>query len=614
MPGMFDDLIPAAPKAGGGGGMFDDLIPRSLKQDRAPGEDVTAGMALRGIPVLGAYIPQAEAAIRAAAQPLTGVGEPGATYAERYAKNLPLREADYAKAERESPIASTALQVGGGAAALAPLGATALGARALGATGPMVARIPLGAASGAGIAAADAAARGEDVGTAAGIGGAVGGALPLVGRAVQRAITPFPVRDPGRAGMVAALEREGVQPTAGQQLGNKALQYTESTLGDYPLAGGQATAASERSGQQYTRAALRRLGLQGDDITPAAVDRAVGNIENEFQRLSASTTIDFDRQMGNDIGATMNRYARKLPSQQREVIDNLVNDIVAQGRSMPGDVYQIARSDLSRMAQASRRTDPTYSDALRGLRNALDGAMQRSLTPQERGAWERARRQWTNWRILENAVKNTDAAGNVRITPAQLLQSAATRDRGGFGRGLGDFNELARAGKSILQPLPQSGTTPRAIAAGIMPAIMSPAGLVPAAAGIAAPAIAGRAMMSRPGQAYLRNQLLATTPGAIAPGQAGLLSLPAQQGTPMPPSAPQFAGPQLPFRPGEQEQNLMDSINGPQGYPDFHWVNPAGVDAFLASGPMSTNIEDRRDELGGFRDAAARMRRQGRRP
>ena len=73
-------------------------------------------------------------------------------------------------------------------------------------------------------------------------------------------------------------------------------------------------------------------------------------------------------------------------------------------------------------------------------------------------------------------------------------------------------------------------------------------------------------------------------------------------------------GPQLPFRQGEQMDNLMASVNGSQGYPDFHWVNPAGMDAFLASGPMSTNIEDRRDELGGFDAAAARMRRQGRRP
>ena len=160
-------------------------------------EDVTAGMALRGIPVLGAYIPQAEAAIRAAAQPLTGVGEPGATWSERYAANLPKRQADYAQAEREQPIASTALQVGGGMAALAPLGATALGARALGAAGPWAARLPASIASGAGIAAADAAARGQDPTSAAMLGGGVGAAAPFVGAAAGRLGRAVTGRGPG---------------------------------------------------------------------------------------------------------------------------------------------------------------------------------------------------------------------------------------------------------------------------------------------------------------------------------------------------------------------------------------------------------------------------------
>lgn len=151
-----------------------------------PREDVSAGMALRGVPILGAYVPQAEAAIRATAQPLTGVGEPGATWSERYAANLPKRQAEYTQAEQESPVLSEALKIGGGMAALAPIGATALGARALGTAGPMAARIPLGAVSGAGIAAADAAARGEDPVTAATIGGGLGAALPIVGGAVGK--------------------------------------------------------------------------------------------------------------------------------------------------------------------------------------------------------------------------------------------------------------------------------------------------------------------------------------------------------------------------------------------------------------------------------------------
>jgi len=152
---------------------------------------------LRGIPVLGAYIPQAEAALKAAAQPLSGAGKPGASWSERYAANLPERQARYAEVEKEQPIASAAAQLLGGTVATAPLGATALGAKLLGAA-PITAttlggkalqlggNVARGAASGAGISAADAAARGEDVGTSAGIGGAVGGALPLIGSAVGR--------------------------------------------------------------------------------------------------------------------------------------------------------------------------------------------------------------------------------------------------------------------------------------------------------------------------------------------------------------------------------------------------------------------------------------------
>lgn len=78
-------------------------------------------------------------------------------------------------------------------------------------------------------------------------------------------------------------------------------------------------------------------------------------------------------------------------------------------------------------------------------------------------------------------------------------------------------------------------------------------------------------------------------------------------------SAPQFAGRQLrerttPFAPGEEMDNLVAAMNGPQGYPDFHWVNPAGVDAFLAHSPESTNIEDRRGESYDAQAAQVRPR------
>ena len=173
---MADDwFVPDAPQGPSKAGADDWAVPREA-------EDVTAGTFFRGIPVVGAYIPQAEAAIRAA----VGRGSDKPSWRERFEEILPQRQADYAQAERESPIASTALQVAGGTAALAPLGATALGARALGGAGTLGQRVVAGGLSGAGISAADALARGEDPTTAAELGGGIGAALPVIGSAVGR--------------------------------------------------------------------------------------------------------------------------------------------------------------------------------------------------------------------------------------------------------------------------------------------------------------------------------------------------------------------------------------------------------------------------------------------
>jgi hypothetical protein len=163
--------------------------------------------------------------------------------------------------------------------------------------------------------------------------------------------------------------------------------------------------------------------------------------------------------------------------------------------------------------------------------------------------------------------------------------------------------------------------------------------LLGAMGGILGPPLAGRALLSRPAQAYLANRVAAGPAGRMIPGgvYGGLLglqppqSLPGMQygGRPTGPTVVGEQGPEVfvPDRPGtvipangpmpshEEIQRYLAATT--QNYPKFGAggipINPAGVDAMLAHSPESTNIEDRRDELGGFNAAAARMRRQGRR-
>lgn len=324
--------------------------------------------------------------------------------------------------------------------------------------------------------------------------------------------TISPLRTPaGRQAMVQNLETEGVNAmTAGQRTGNKALQYAESVFGDYPGAGQGATNAQRASNEQFTQAVLGRVGMQGPP-TRANLDQHIDGLSQGFETLSARNTLRMDQRFANDITRVVQRYNRKLPSQQREVINNVIQDLTTYGGHVPGDVYQITRSDLSRMARGARNSDPTYADALRGLRDSLDNAMGRSISPQDRQLWNQLRDHWGAWRTIENAAKNTDDAGNILITPAALKEAASVKDRGRFARGLGNFAELAQSGTPVMKTLPQSGTQPRAMlntAIASIGAGAAGAGLWPVAAALGAPAVAGRVLMSRPVQRYLGNQVI----------------------------------------------------------------------------------------------------------
>jgi len=328
---------------------------------------------------------------------------------------------------------------------------------------------------------------------------------------VARGFTPLRTSE-GRQAMVQNLADEGVTATtAGQRTGNKVLQYFESVLGDYPGAGQSATNQQRLANEQFTRAVLNRVGVHGPP-TRANLDAQIQTLQNEFERLSANNVLRTDSQFSRDITNVMQRYSRKMPSQQRAVVDDWINDFTAYNGRIPGPDYQIARMDLSNAAHAARHSDPTYSQALRGLRNALDDAMNRSILPEDRAAWNQARERWGAWRTVEQAAKHTDANGNILITPANLKNAASTKDRGHFARGLGRFAALAQSGSGVMTTLPQSGTQPRslvnALTMGTGAALGAGTGglaVLPLLGGAAAPAAVGRALMSRPVQGYLSN-------------------------------------------------------------------------------------------------------------
>jgi len=357
------------------------------------------------------------------------------------------------------------------------------------------------------------------------VGGAIAGAgLPGV---LSRAVSPATI-SPERQAAVTLLKNEGVPLDAGAVTGSKAVGYIQSELGDALGAGGQATKSNAATMEGFTAAALRRAGVQGETrATPEVMDAAFTDNSNAFNSVAArNPAIPVSQSFWTDIGKIQTDY-ENLTGQPSKLLqqfeDRLKNPSVSPTKLTPsgypatisGAAYQDIQSDMARFARAT--SQPELKMALYDTRASLDGAIGQGLklmgNAPDASAWQQARGQYKNLLVLEKAVSGTgEQASAGLITPAALGQ--ADRQISGmrqYVRGTSNFSDLAHAGNMILKALPQSGTAPRAAAhamAGIGGAAIGGhfGGIPGVLAGLVGPAVMGRALYTRPVQAYLKNQ------------------------------------------------------------------------------------------------------------
>lgn len=451
-------------------------------------------------------------------------GAPGAEEGYKQARDA-FRGVE-AAAEKEHPYATLGGQVAGTlAGAVAPARVVGAGASLLGQVGRGVA---LGAATGAVQGAGEAKER-ADMPTGAAIGAGIGGAIGAVAPVVVRAVTPNPIPAHKQAA-INVLRREGVDDlTAGQQTGRKGLRYFESEMG-----GEAAERTAQNQGEQFTAAVLRRVGENAPRATPDVIDNALARIGQQFDDLAARNTMMVDAQFGRDMLQILRDYHSVVnPSARAPIVENTIRDIynaaMANGGRFPGETYQSLRTQLDKAARRSRN-DPQLQDALFGLRGAIDDVMERSISPADQAAWREARNQYRNMLVVEKAATGGgEMAADGIISPAQLKTAVKAQNLRAYARGRSDLGDLARAGESIMKPLPQSGTAPRLAAHGVTHAVTGGIGatagdraggtegaVVGGIAGFAAPRVAAHAALSDIGRRYLTNQVAAGAAPIIA--------------------------------------------------------------------------------------------------
>lgn len=399
---------------------------------------------------------------------------------------------------------------------------------ALGFTGPWFQRLGATVASQYAINTGDNLARGQDINEAA-----KNGAIASVMSAPFAALGKGPKPTGAQADAVEVMKREGIPLSGGQARGSKPLMTMESQLGGAGVASFQ-----EKQLGALTAAALKRAGINAKDASPPVLQAAYAKLGRIFETLAGMTSVKVDKTLQDDVLKAATDY-EALVGQPASIVEQFMNRVgsLAQqnGGVLKGDNYKVLITDLRKAGEASSSNE--VRTALKEIRTALDDAVERSMGGKTREAWQTARQQYKNLIHVTDAVSGAGAmAARGLMTPASLRQAISVGDKRNYAKGFGDLNELSRAANITIVPIPDSGTAGRLSSIAGMSAI--PAGTAALATGnlgqaaavfggLAAPALAGRAMLSAPGRSLL-GKGGSTIPAAAARGliPSALPSLP----------------------------------------------------------------------------------------
>lgn len=354
-------------------------------------------------------------------------------------------------------------------------------------------------------------------------GGIAGGFAPGLAR---RVVTPFPAKK-SLQDSVAALENEGVTAiSAGQRVGNRPLQWFESNARDMPGTGKRATEMFDAQKEQFTQAALRKAGMQGERATQDVVNEGFARIGKDFDELVSQSSVKVTPELAAEMRNAARVYADNTPKAMRApVVEKLANEFAERAKDfsnmrmsgvMRGSSYKGYRSAIESLARESRNAE--IKQALFKIVNAFDDAVENGLGGPMREAWKKTRKEYRNALVVQKAAATaTDGV----ISPKTLRSASRTiMGEAAVSRGKNEMTRLAQAGVNVINELPQSGTTPRAIAAQLTKNLTAPLAGAAAggaytgdanggAAGFLASMLLGRALMSPAAQRYFANQVLA---------------------------------------------------------------------------------------------------------
>lgn len=298
---------------------------------------------------------------------------------------------------------------------------------------------------------------------------------------------------PESAALYARAQQLGVPVNTAQLGDSRFLKTLSSTIEQLPFTG--AAKSNTNQAKAYNRAISRTFGDNTENITAEVYRRNRTRLGNTFEALSARNDLQVTPALTKEltdiadeaakfanpdteksIRTIIEQYTSRVqggpvPAQVSPILNAAGMPIVTKpatngGYSMPGKAYQAMDSKISAMRKVGGEKGLYLAQVQDAVRNAMDN----SISPADKAAWDTARQQYRNLKLIRDVVARDGGSGD--ITPMALM-TALNRSEAGkeaMARGVsGDVGDLAKIGKQFIRdPIPNSGTIQRGISMGLL--------------------------------------------------------------------------------------------------------------------------------------------------
>lgn len=369
---------------------------------------------------------------------------------------------------------------------------------------------------GAALGAAQPTATGESVAGNSALGGAGGfigqSGATMLGRALR------PVRaqlSPELQGLAGKAAQFGIDLTPAQATGSKPLKIIDSVMENLPFTADRQAAIKQAQRGQFNSAVLKTIGEDSKVASPDVLNNAKTRIGGEFERLTKNKSIP----IGDDFLNALTKIDSDTTAFSNPQIKSAVDkglELASSGK-ISGEEYQKVRTVLGKASSdAFKGNNSELGQALKSIKSALDDAADKSISTDDKDAWNLARKQWQSLKVVEKAAAPTSAdAVSGNVSAAKLAQALMSVDKKGFTYGTSnkEMGDLARIGQAFVKDqVPDSGTAQRSFWQG---ALENPLRLIPGAAGFGS--IPAQALInSSAGKNYLMKGVGPKTPEALA--------------------------------------------------------------------------------------------------